>query len=56
MRDCFDVVSEILRNGRDGFPPCAGCPIRPRVVEHTVESDWDEAMQSLKPNSVAWTY
>jgi aminoglycoside 3-N-acetyltransferase len=56
MRDCFDVVSEILRNGRDGFPPCAGCPIRPRVVEHTVESDWDEGMQALKPDSVAWTY
>jgi aminoglycoside 3-N-acetyltransferase len=56
MRDCFDVVSEILQNGRDGFPPCAGCPIRPRVIERTVESDWDEATQMPKPDSVAWTH
>ncbi len=56
MRDCFDVVSELLRNGHDGFPSCAGCPIRPRVCEHTVESDWDEAAQTLKPDSLAWRY
>lgn len=56
MRDCFDVVSEILQNGRDGFPPCAGCPIRPRVTEHTVESDWDDVTQTLTPDSAAWTY
>lgn len=56
MRDCFEVVSEILYSGRDGFPPCAGCAIRPRRVEHTVESDLDESTQTLKPDSVAWTY
>ncbi len=56
MRDCFAVVADVLRNGRDGFPPCSGCSNRPRVVEQTVASDWDDATQDLKPGSVAWTY
>ena len=56
LQDCFDVVAELLRNGGWGFSPCTRCPIRPRVVEHTVESDWDEATQMVKVESVAWEY
>lgn len=56
LQDCFDVVSELLRDGAWGFPPCSGCPIRPRSVEQTVESDWDEATQTIKCESDAWTY
>lgn len=42
LRDCFDVVAEVLHTGMDGYPPCSGCAIRPRVVAATVDSDWDE--------------
>jgi aminoglycoside 3-N-acetyltransferase len=42
LQDCFDVVAEVLRGGGWGFPPCSGCSIRPRVVKHTVVSDWVE--------------
>ena len=40
LRDCFDVVAETLRAGMEGYPPCAGCAIRPRVVAATVDTDW----------------
>ena len=56
LRDGFDVVSEILAEGRDGFPPCSECPIRPRNVPQTVVSDWDSDANRPKPSSVAWTY
>jgi aminoglycoside 3-N-acetyltransferase len=56
LQDCFAVVAAILRTGKDGFPPCSGCPIRPRMVEQTVPSDWDDARQTPTPDSVAWTY
>ncbi len=56
LQDCFEVVSEMLALGSDGFPPCSGCLIRPRVVPQTVESDWDEVNQRPKPDSIAWTY
>ncbi|MCL5997474.1 MAG: AAC(3) family N-acetyltransferase [Chloroflexi bacterium] len=56
LQDCFDVVSEMLQQGRDGFPPCSGCSIRPRVVAQTAPSDWDEVGQTLLPGSVGWTY
>jgi aminoglycoside 3-N-acetyltransferase len=56
LHDCFEVVSEILDQGRDGFPPCARCPIRPRQVRQTVASDWDSARKCLLSGSVALTY
>ncbi len=56
LSDCFQVVAEILTEGMDGFPPCSGCPVRPRVVRQTVLSDWDEETQSPRTDSVAWGY
>jgi aminoglycoside N3'-acetyltransferase len=56
LQDCFGVVAEALQHGRDGYPPCSGCPIRPRVVKQNVPSDWDDAGQTLLPDSVGWTY
>jgi len=56
LQDCFGVVAEVLRQGKDGFPPCSGCSIRTRADPHIVPSDWDEANQALKPDSAAWTY
>jgi aminoglycoside 3-N-acetyltransferase len=53
---CFEVVAEILQTGKAGFPPCTRCPIRPRHVLETVESDWDRQRQGLLPNSAAWNY
>jgi aminoglycoside N3'-acetyltransferase len=56
LRDCYDVVSGFLREGRDGNPPCSRCAIRPRKVAHTVESDWDLENGRLRPDSEALTY
>jgi len=56
MVDCFAVVSEILTNGRDGYPPCPGCAIRPREVAATVASDWDPAAGWLLSDSESLTY
>lgn len=56
LRDCFDLLSELLASGLDGFPPCSRCPIRPRVVDVTVESDWDDAAGRPRADSVCWTY
>jgi aminoglycoside 3-N-acetyltransferase len=56
LRDCYEVVAEALRDGLDGYPPCRACPIRPRVVAETVPSDWDDAHNCLRPDSVALMY
>ncbi len=56
LADCFSVVAELLQHGTAEAPPCTRCPIRPRRVEATVASDWDENTQQPQPNSVAWTY
>lgn len=56
LQDCYTVIAEILANGKNGFPPCSGCEVRPRVVDETVESDWDAERGVLKPGSLAWEY
>jgi aminoglycoside N3'-acetyltransferase len=56
LRDCFDVIAAILRSGKDGFPPCSGCPIRPRRAAQTLSPDWDPDRQLPLPDSVAWSY
>ncbi|MBN2149070.1 MAG: AAC(3) family N-acetyltransferase [Anaerolineales bacterium] len=56
LQDCFSVVSEILAQGKNNFPPCSGCSVRPRVVDATVGSDWDAARGEPEAGSLAWTY
>jgi aminoglycoside N3'-acetyltransferase len=56
LQDCYRVVANILAHGKDGFPPCQGCPIRPRQVSQTVPSDWDVLRGTLHPDSEALTY
>jgi len=56
LADCYEVIAGLLRTGIDGYPPCSGCSIRPRLVPQTVASDWDEADARPLPDSVAWTY
>lgn len=56
LEDCFQVVAELLQHGKDGFPPCRRCPIRPRRVPQTVPSDWDDEHQRLRADSEAWSY
>jgi len=56
LRDGFEVIADILTHGRDGFPPCHQCPIRPRQVAQTTESDWDAEYRMLRPDSEALTY
>lgn len=56
LSDCYTVVAEMLEHGKDGFPPCSGCAIRPRQVEQTVASDWDTQNQRPLDGSTAWDY
>jgi aminoglycoside N3'-acetyltransferase len=56
LNDCYEVVAELFRNGRDGYPPCSKCKIRPEKVRWTVPSDWDSEKQCIKPDSEAWSY
>ena len=48
----FDVLNTVFDEGVGDTPGCAGCGVRPRVVENTVGSDWDFAGQCLKNSSV----
>ena len=56
LQDCFDVLAEIFDAGKDGFPPCSGCTIRPRQMDRTVASDWDHANSCLAAESPAQHY
>jgi aminoglycoside 3-N-acetyltransferase len=56
LSDCYTVVADLLQHGKDGFPPCSRCPIRPRTVAQTVSSDWDELLQRPVDTSAAWEY
>ena len=56
LKDCYEVVAEVLRNGRDGFPPCSRCHIKPQKVRWTVPSDWDGEKQCIKSDSASWSY
>jgi len=56
LNDCYTVIAEILERGKDGFPPCSACPIRPAVDDYTVLSDWDATVQRPYAWSAAWEY
>ena len=56
LTDCFNVIAELLQHGTNESPPCTRCPIRPRVVAATVESDWDDDTQQPRTDSIAWQY
>jgi len=56
LKDGFEVIAELLRSGKNGLPPCSRCPIRPRRISQTVESDWDAEGQCLRADSEAWNY
>jgi aminoglycoside N3'-acetyltransferase len=56
LADAYNVIASALIQGMDGFPPCSQCPIRPRVCDHNVESDWDNEKHCLKADSIGWTY
>ncbi len=56
LQDCYEVVAELLKQGKDGHPPCRLCPIRPRQVEATVESDWNQQDACLDVGSPSCGY
>jgi len=56
LEDCFQVISEILKEGRKEHPPCSRCTIRPEINRWTVESDWDAEKGCLKADSPALKY
>ena len=56
LQDCFAVIARLLREGKDGRPPCSRCTIQPRRMPQTVVSDWDAENDRLMPGSEAWDY
>jgi aminoglycoside 3-N-acetyltransferase len=40
--DLLRVILKMLDKGYAGFPPCSQCPIKPRIVDETCQSDWKE--------------
>jgi len=56
LQDCYTVIARLLREGKNGNPPCKRCPVRPRDVPQTVPSDWDPIHHRPLPDSPAWCY
>ncbi len=56
LKDGYRAIAELLQQGKNGFPPCQRCPIRPRRVRQSVPSDWDAEGQRPAPDSSAWSY
>ena len=42
LTDLLGAIFHLLDNGQDAYPPCSGCPIRPRLTAGTRQSDWEE--------------
>ena len=51
LDDFVKTDRDLLTNGWGGHPPCSRCPIRPRVTEATIESDWDDELGRIKPDA-----
>jgi hypothetical protein len=51
LRDFFDLLAGMLREGYAGHPPCAQCPVRPGTSRFDVPSDWDDERGELRPDS-----
>ncbi len=54
MRACRRAVEDLLRGRLPGLPGCRACRIRPRRCAWTVPSDWDDARQSVRPDTTAF--
>ena len=37
MKEGYEIIKKALKEGIDGYPCCAECPIRPRICEFTAE-------------------
>jgi len=55
MKTCRTVIEKFLSGSIKGYPGCKKCNIKPRKVLQTVESDWDDVNESVKPDSTAFT-
>ena len=51
LRDCYEVIAELLRHGYAGHPPCKQCSIRPVDDANAAPSDWDPSTGGLLPDS-----
>ncbi|MGB9641784.1 MAG: AAC(3) family N-acetyltransferase [Candidatus Ratteibacteria bacterium] len=54
MKICRKVIEKFLKGKIKGFGGCQECSIRPRKVACTVESDWDQMHQKVKPDTTAF--
>jgi len=54
MGDCRAVLEEFFKGKIKGCPGCAPCSIRPRTVEATVKSDWDDREGRVKDHTTAF--
>ncbi len=55
MKVCRKVIENFLKGKIKRYPGCKKCKIRPRKTPHTVESDWDQIHQKVKPDTPAFT-
>jgi len=55
MKTCRTVIEKFISGSIKGYPGCKKCNIKPRKVLQTVESDWDDVNESVKPDSTAFT-
>lgn len=55
MKDCRKVIEEYLNGKIKGFSGCKKCDNRPSIIPQTVESDWDEKRNKVKPDTSAFT-
>jgi len=54
MKTCRKVIEKFLRGEIKGYPGCKNCSIKPWTVPQSVESDWDEVNERVKPETDAF--
>jgi aminoglycoside N3'-acetyltransferase len=54
MSDCRNIIELYLRGRVEGYAGCRTCPVRPASTPYTVQSDWNDATQTVWPGSPAF--
>jgi len=54
MKTCRKVIEKFLKGEIKGYSGCKNCSIKPWTVPQSVESDWDEVNERVKPDTNAF--
>ncbi len=54
MKTCRKVIEKFLRGEIEGYSGCKKCSIKPWTTPQSVESDWDEINERVKPDTSAF--